>query len=213
MYTCAAEFDFMELEVMTQPPSQCWHLSPYRAQLRSNLRWFVLKMFPSFSFQNVAQEHSRNEKERPAVWYQRQAERRGSQLCSLSLKGGWNLTAEAGSSIRKELRDRQLPGVVFVRFKNIFRFLLPPSLTSLYFPFPQTPLRYLKTVLLPINMLVVALIAGRVSRLSGSGSYIRNSLVWFRRWRSDLTKKSKEKQKVWLQSTEDKRVSEAVKQI
>lgn len=30
---------------------------------------------------------------------------------------------------------------------------------------PQTPVRYLKTLLLPINLLVVAVIAGRVSPL------------------------------------------------
>lgn len=42
-------------------------------------------------------------------------------------------------------------------------------------PHPQTPLRYLKTLLLPINMLVVALIAGRVSPL-----YFRDGrLLWF----------------------------------
>ncbi|XP_070768471.1 dpy-19-like 1, like [Enoplosus armatus] len=74
--------------------------------------------------------------------------------------------------------DAHISGLIKSKFTSYkdFHTLMYTCAAEFDFIELETPLRYLKTLLLPINMLVVALIAWRVSLLVGFGPKLRNEL-------------------------------------
>uniref|UniRef100_A0A3B4T580 Dpy-19-like 1, like (H. sapiens) n=1 Tax=Seriola dumerili TaxID=41447 RepID=A0A3B4T580_SERDU len=72
--------------------------------------------------------------------------------------------------------DAHISGLIKSKFTSYkdFHTLMYTCAAEFDFMELETPVRYLKTLLLPINMLVVALIAVRVSLLVGCGSFLRD---------------------------------------